>query len=213
MRTRTKSTAKPAESETALDVFESMRGSRARANAAVMGAAESEPELSQTDGYLAAIKSDAPPAPATTSNDLAAPRADKNVVIQLAPGYIVERTDPLNWTAKVLRKVNASHFRAKHAERWEVIGYYGTPAGALRRLATLMCIDGETGVMGVDDYLARFEAASKMVEPKIIASEKAAVLLTVADSIVDPKAAAIVRRNAEIYVRVANAGADEVGEN
>lgn len=141
------------------------------------------------------------PAPVTERVDPIAPTPGRNLVVYLAEDLVVERTDDLNWTAKRRKAIDVTHHKAKKGGagyRWEILGYYSTPASAFRRL--LSSAVAAPGSQELSAFVQRIEEASQSVSKVLRDAERATALYELAGEL-EGAAADRARSKAQEYLR------------
>ncbi len=117
------------------------------------------------------------------------PNPEKNMVIEVYPGAVVERVDDMNWQAKFLRDVDPSRARAREqrsGKRWDAVGFYSSPGHAIRKLLTLE-VTRTAGTISLETFVERIEAVADVMNARAFAGERAKALAEAADHISDPK--------------------------
>lgn len=129
------------------------------------------------------------------------PRWEKNLVVEVYPGAVVERVDSENWQAKILRRVESRAARAAGLPmplKWEGVGYYSSPGYAARRVL-LLAAASEPGVVQLAALVDRIDTLVSLITPRVIAGERAKAIDEAAALVSDPDDAAKLRRRARDY--------------
>lgn len=140
----------------------------------------------------------------TDAKDPNAPRPDRNLVIEFLPRHIVERTDALNWTAKILVAVDSTRPMAKRATRWKTVGYYSSPASAFRRLLMLAADDLGPGEISVATYSDAIAENTEGLKQAVIYAERAHAITMVVSKFSDPKVVKTLTDEAKRLVELSN---------
>lgn len=128
------------------------------------------------------------------------PNWDRNLVIEVAEGAVVERIDDMNWQAKILRRVErvAGGREAKHSLRWDGIGYYSSPGYAVRKLVQILAT-AQPGRVTIEEFADRIERLIGLMTPAVMAGERAKATAEAAELVRNPDDAKLLHARARKY--------------
>lgn len=102
---------------------------------------------------------------ASFEGDLHPPDVTK-VLVRLSPRFVVERSDPHNWTLMERRRVESGEHQGRYT--WKALGYHGTPGQAARKAIQLgMIHDLGPGEHSLEAVVEKLHELEKGVRPEV----------------------------------------------
>ncbi len=98
-------------------------------------------------------------------DDLHPPNVEK-VLVQLGPRFVVEKSDPHNWTLMERRKVESGEHQGRFS--WKVLGYHGSPGQAARKAVQLGALqDLGPGLHSLEALVAKLSELERGVREEV----------------------------------------------